>query len=136
MEKNRYLKSKAKNKKTAMTGVWLIILAIALFAFIVVKYARNTAEHIGESRMPEKEDAYEVAKEFVKEDSRSKNLDFGDDGFSYAKTGDSVFVVRSAYTENIGNGESKKTNFSVTIRYHGGSADSRSSWDLLNINLE
>lgn len=115
-----------------MKGVWLILVAAAVFILILVQYVRNNGVKIGERRMPEKEDAYEIAKNFLRDDSRSQGLSFGNDGYSFGHPTDSVYVIKSTYEENAG-GETKKGDFQVTLRYRGGPVDAESSWDVLNI---
>ncbi|WDF53639.1 hypothetical protein [Mucilaginibacter sp. KACC 22063] len=130
---NKYLESKAVKKKRALTGVWLVILGILLFAFIIIKFAINNGMNIGSRGLPSEKDAYGVAKEFLKDDSRGENVSFPDDGFSFGKHGDSVYVVRATYEQSLDDGNKKSENFTVTMKYRGGPADDKSAWDLLNI---
>lgn len=130
---NKYLKSKAEKKKSAMGAVWLLLIVAAIFICIVIHFA--TGGSIYQARMPERGDAYEVAKQFVLDDSKDKNLDFVD-GYSYAKKGDSIFVIKSSFEQHLDGSESKRSDFEVTMRYKGGDVTSQGSWDLLNINKD
>lgn len=130
---NKNLGNKAASKRKALSGAWLIIVALLVFAFIIIRYAQNKGVGIGRRGLPSEKDAYEIAKEFVKDDSRGENVSFPDDGFSFGKHGDSVYVIRSTYEQRLDDGNRKSENFTVTLKYRGGSVEEKDAWDVLNI---
>ncbi|NCD72179.1 hypothetical protein [Mucilaginibacter agri] len=137
MEKNVYLGTKSANKKKAFKGVWLIIAFAIIFIVIVLRYAQSNEHRIISRSLPEREEAYSVAKDFLRDEFQSgQHISFPDDGFSYGKKTDSVYVIKASYEQSLDGGDSKKGDFSVTMRFKGGNIDDKSSWDVLSINKE
>ena len=76
-------------------------------------------------------------KQFLKADSPgSEQIDFSDDGFSIGKKTDSIYVIKSTFEKHLDGGDLKKGDFSVTMRYKGGTVDEQDSWELMNINKD
>lgn len=137
MEKNIYLGSKSEKKKKALKGVWFILAAAAIFVFVILKYVQGSSMKIGSRGLPDKEEAYNMAKVFLKADSPgSEQIDFSDDGFSIGKKTDSIYVIKSTFEKHLDGGDLKKGDFSVTMRYKGGMVDEQDSWELMNINKD
>jgi hypothetical protein len=137
MENNIYLGTKSVKKKKALKGVWFILVAAVVFIVVILRYVHNSEDRITSRGLPEKEDAYKVAKAFLKADSPgSERVDFADDGFSFGKKTDSIYVIRSTFEKHLEGGDIKKGSFSVTMRFKGGISDDQNSWDLLNINKD
>jgi len=137
MEKNIYLGSKSEKKKKALKGVWFILAAAAVFVFVILRYVQGSSMKIGSRGLPDKEEAYKVAKDFLKADSPgSEQIDFADDGFSIGKKTDSIYVIKSTFEKRLEGGDVKKGDFSVTMRYKGGAVDDQNNWDLMNINTD
>jgi len=137
MEKNAYLGTKSAKKNKALKGVWFIIAGAVIFIIVILRYVQNSEVRIASQGLPEKEDAYKVAKAFLKADSPgAEQIDFSDDGFSFGKKTDSIYVIRSTFEKHLEGGDLKKGSFSVTIRYKGGANDDQNNWDLMNINKD
>lgn len=137
MEKNFYLGTKSQKKKKALKGVWFIVAIAAVFIFVLLRFVHNSEGRIGSRNLPEREDAYSMAKVFLKgEFQSSQQIDFSDDGFSYGKKSDSVYVIKSSYKQTLETGGTKDGNFSVTMRFKGGNIDDQGSWDVLSINKD
>jgi hypothetical protein len=137
MENNVYLGSKSVKKKKAFKGVWIILGVAVVFIVVLLRYVHNSEDRISRPGLPEKEDAYKVAKAFLKADSPgSEQVDFADDGFAFGKKTDSIYVIKSTFEKRLEGGDVKKGSFSVTMRYKGGLNDDQNNWDLLNINKD
>lgn len=137
MEKNIYLTAKSEKKKKARNGVWLIIAFAIIFITVVFRYAQSNERRIISPSLPEREEAYNVAKNFLRDEFQSsQRVSFPDDGFSYGKKNDSVYVIKSEYEQGLDGGGVKKASFSVIMRFKGGNTVDKNSWDVLSINKE
>jgi hypothetical protein len=56
--------------------------------------------------------------------------------YKFAKKSDSVYVIKSSYSARDSDGESTTTNFTISLRYMGGSANREESWKLLDLDQE
>jgi len=131
-----YIDNKAGKKKSAKKAGWVLVLLALIFIFVLVKFARNAGIGFAVSGLPSDEDAYEVAKDFVKSTVRSNSIEFPSTKFGIAKKSDSVYVVRSVVRLSSGGGEKRMTNFKVLMEYKGGKHDELKNWNLLNISEE
>jgi len=137
MEKNPNLGTKSQNKSKALKGVWFLLAVAAIFVFVILKYVHNSEARISTNSLPDREEAYSMAKEILKGQFQSgQNIGFSDDGFSYGKKSDSIYIVKSVYKQSIEGGTIKNGDFSVTMRFKGGNADNQGSWDVLSINKD
>jgi len=135
MAKN-YVASKAGKKKTAKKAAWAIVIISLVFIYIVIKFAYNGSIDLSGGGLPSGEQAYEVAKGFVKSTVRSSNIDFPASGFQIAKRNDSTYVIRSVVEITSDTGDKRRTNFKVLMEYKGGKQDEMKNWSLLNISEE
>jgi len=131
-----YLKEKQLKKKRAMKGVYAIIIAGVVFIFIMVKFAisGDVTEVLSFSKMPNADDAYKIAKEFVIPTIRSGNTSFSDDRYQFGKKADSVFIIKSYVLSTDSQGETNRTNFEVILKYNGGPKFLKKNWNLVDIN--
>lgn len=135
MAKN-YIDNKAGKKKSAKRAAWAIVILGIIFIYILLKFAHNGSMDFTGGGLPTGEQAYEVAKSFVKSTVRSSNIDFPGSGFQMAKRNDSTYVIRSAAEITADNGDKRSTNFKVLMEYKGGKQDEMKNWSLLNISEE
>lgn len=134
MEKN-YVESKNIRKKSALKAVWVLLVMAVIVIFILVKFA-HTGIRFTTSGLPTGDEAYEVAKDFVKATLRSDNVEFPGSGYQLAKRSDSVYVIRSVVEVTDEAGEKKTNNFKMLMEYKGGKQDEQKNWNLLNISEE
>lgn len=135
MAKN-YIDNKKGKKKSAKKAAWAIVILALAFIYIVIKFAYNGNIGITGGGLPTSEQAYEVAKGFVKSTVRSSNIDFPGSGFQIAKRNDSTYVIRSVAEITSDTGDKRQTNFKVLMEYKGGKQDEIKNWSLLNISEE
>jgi len=139
MEKQKnYLAQKKQKKKSAVKAVWVILLLAVIFIAVIVKFALSGNEDVTTifSGMPSNDEVYAVSKEFVLPTLKGSGATFSDEGYQFGKKADSVFVIRSVVETKLNSGDMLKTNYEITLRYKGGSADNQSNWDVLNLNEE
>lgn len=134
MEKN-YLESKAGKKKSAKSAAWILVALALVFIYVVVKFA-HTGIRLTTSGLPTDNEAYEVAKDFVKVTVRSSAVNFPGSGYGIAKKSDSVYVIKSTAEITGDSGDKKTTSFKLLMQYNGGKQDDMKSWSLLNISEE
>ncbi|MEO7212171.1 hypothetical protein [Mucilaginibacter sp.] len=134
MEKN-YLKDKQIKKQSAVTAAWLLVGFGIVFVFILVKIANSNSMSVF-SRLPDSDAAYAMAKLYIRPTVRSTNVSFHDDSYKFAKKSDSVYVIKSSYSARETSGESTTTQFTISLKYMGGSANKEESWKMLDLNQE
>lgn len=136
MAKKSYVDNKAGKKKSAKKAAWVLVALAVVFIFILLKFAGNSGLRFSTSGMPTGDEAYSVAKDFVKATVRSSNVDFPASGYQIGKKSDSVYVIKSVTELTGDNGDKRRTNFKVMMEYHGGKQTDMKNWSLLNISEE
>jgi hypothetical protein len=116
--------------------VYAIIPVAVVFVFIMAKFATSggISEILSFSKMPNADDAYKVATEFVTPTIRSGSISFPDDKYQFGKKSDSVFIIKSCVIATAGDGEKSRTNFEVILKYNGGAKSFKKNWNLVDIN--
>jgi hypothetical protein len=133
MEGN-YLQDKAVKKKSAVKVVWVLVFFGIAFAVLLAKFAMSGSIS-SFNGLPDSDVAYTVAKEYITPTVLSpSSLKFSDNEYKFAKKSDSVYVIKSFYTAKDENGDAIKTNFTITLKYNGGHAESSNSWTMLDLN--
>jgi hypothetical protein len=130
-----FLHAKQVKKKTAQKGVWILVVFGIVFVFILIKIANSNSMAVF-SGLPSSDVAYSMAKVYIRPTVRSTSVSFHDDSYKFAKKSDSVYVIKSSYTAHDSNGESTTTNFTISLRYMGGSGSKEESWKLLELNQD
>lgn len=136
MAKKTYVDNKAGKKKSAKKAAWVLVALGLIFIFVLLKFASNSGLNFATGGMPSGDEAYSVAKDFVKATVRSSNVDFPGSGYQLGKKSDSVYVIKSVTELTSDNGDKRRTNFKVMMEYHGGKQDDMKNWALLNISEE
>jgi hypothetical protein len=127
-----YLKDKAVKKKSATKASWLIILFVLIFAALLGKFAMSEGNSIYNG-LPDNDVAYRIGRQFIQPTIRS-NATFEDSEYKFAKKTDSVYVIKSSYTEKFDNGETSTTKFTITLKYNGGQGNKQSNWTMMNLD--
>ena len=133
--KRDYEAEKAAKKQSTKQVMWMLLVVVLLFGTVITRLALRLGEK-GEyySSMPSGNDAMVVAKDFIRPTLKSPNVDFADEDFQVTKTSDSVYTVNSYYLTSYNDKEKIKTNFTVKLKYTGGTANNEKNWSLLNLN--
>jgi hypothetical protein len=130
-----YLRDKTIKKKSASKAGWLIAFFATIFALLLGKFALSDTSHTF-SGLPDSDAAYNVAIIFIQPTVLSTNISFSDSEYKFAKKSDSVYVIKSFYTAIDKDGESSKTNFTITLKYNGGAGTQISNWAMLNLDQD
>lgn len=135
MSNEAFLKEKAARRKTASKAVWLLLGFSALIVAMLVKIGlTGSLKPNFLSGSPTNNDAYEIAKQFVKPALNSTSVSFADDGYQFGKTSDSVYVIKSvAKLQNEG-GEPITSEFKITLKYNGGEPGRQKNWSVIDLH--
>jgi len=130
MSDNKFLNKKAANKKSANKAVWLLLFISAIGVAMAVKIIfTGSLKPQFFKGLPSKEDAYEIAKEYVKPTLKSPSVSFAEDGFQAGKTSDSVYVIKSSFDT-----KSTTMDFKITLQYKGGDPDKQKNWSVIDLS--
>jgi hypothetical protein len=130
--KNHYLSEKELKKKSTKQGLVVLFIFIVIFLAVILRFAIR-ADNGGFSSLPGSGDAYQIAVGFIKPTIKSPTAQFPDRDFECAKTGDSVYTVKSYFETDSNNGRSAKTDFAITLKYNGGSWENEKSWTMVKL---
>jgi hypothetical protein len=129
-----YLDDKSNKKKVAKDAFWILVIFIILFMAIITRFAVRSFFSNGVfSTMPSGEEAYKIAKNYIKPTLNSPDVVFADDDYKFAKDTDSVYVVKSYFEENDSANVKVKTNYTIKLKYIGGINSQEQSWSMLSL---
>jgi len=132
-----YLADKATKKKKGNKALWFLMVLIVLVVAMVVKIIlTGNLKPDSFSGLPSSDDAYTIAKGFVKPTLKSPTADFHDSHYQFGKLSDSVYVIQSSVDSRDASGEKISVGFKVTLKYNGGQADRESNWTLINLSQD
>jgi len=134
----KFIAEKTAKKKSATSASWLLWLFLLVFIAIVLRFALRLGPQLSSAKgtMPTGQDAFEVAKQFVRPTIGSMNADFADGEFEYSKNNDSVYIVKSYYETRPEGGEKVKTGFVITLKFNGGKNSSKQNWTVMNLEQQ
>ncbi len=130
MSDNKFLNRKVEKKKSANKAVWILLFFSAIAVAMVVKITlTGSLKPDFFKGLPSHEDAYEIAKEYVRPTLKSPSVQFAEDGFQAGKTSDSVYVIKSTLET-----EGTTMEFKITLQYKGGEPDKQKNWSVIDLN--
>jgi len=130
---NTYMQGKAARKKTAMKAVWLLFLLIIISLIVIIRMINPSGLSVSIGA-PNNDDAYYVAKEFIKPTLKATSVSFPETGYQYAKRPDSIYVIRSFSLTKDESGEESKSPFEIRMKYKGGLNKNMENWSVLAID--
>lgn len=130
MTENEFLNKKSDRKKRANKFVW-ILLGFSAFGIAMLIKVMLTGSLKPEffKGLPTHEDAYEIAKEYVRPTLKSSSVNFEEEGYQFGKTSDSVYVIKSTLET-----EGTTMEFKITLQYKGGQPDKQKNWSVVSLN--
>lgn len=127
-----YLANKAEKRKSGIKALWLLLVLFAIVIFLAIKIALTGSTKPGGFKgLPTSGEAYAVAKEFVRPTLNATSMDFNDSHYQFAKTSDSVYVIKSSVELRDANNEKISINFKVTLKFNGGLPTTAKNWTLI-----
>jgi hypothetical protein len=134
MTKN-YLEDKAIKKKSATKALWILLVFSVLAISVVVKITlTGSLKPDFFKGMPDSDDAYSIAKEFIRPTLKSSSADFSDTKYQFAKTSDSVYVIKSSVISKNESGDKVNTDFKITLKYNGGEISRQKNWTVVDLS--
>jgi hypothetical protein len=131
MAENKFLKEKSVKKKSATKAVWILLFFCAVIIAMVVKITlTGSLKPNFFTGLPSNEDAYEIAKEYVRPTLKSSSVNFAEDGYQFAKTSDSVYVIKSTVES-----EGTTTEFKIKLQYKGGQPEKQKNWSVIDLSI-
>jgi hypothetical protein len=129
-----YLVDKEEKRKSGIKVLWLLLVLFVIIIFLAIKIAlTGSAKPGGFNGLPTSAEAYTIAKEFVRPTLKSTGAEFDDSHYQFAKTSDSVYVIKSTVEFSDENNEKISINFKVTLKFNGGSPTSAKNWALVDM---
>ena len=130
MTENKFLKEKAEKKKSASKAVWVVLFfSVIAIAMVVVNITGSLKPNFSIG-LPSNEDAYEIAQEYIKPTLKSSSVNFAEDGYQFAKTSDSVYVIKSTFESG-----GTTTEFKIKLQYKGGQPDRQKNWSVIDLSI-
>ncbi|MGY3212116.1 hypothetical protein [Mucilaginibacter sp. HD30] len=131
MAENEFLKEKSVRKKSANKAVWVLLFFCAIVIAMMVKISlTGSLKPQFFSGLPSNKEAYEIAKEYVRPALKSQSVNFSDDGYQFAKTSDSIYVIKSSVET-----EGTTTEFKIKLQYKGGQPDKQKNWSVIDLSI-
>jgi len=129
-----YLADKEEKRKSGIKVLWLLLVVFVIIIFLAIKIAlTSSTKSSGFSGLPTSDEAYTVAKEFVRPTLKSTDADFDESHYQFAKTSDSVYVIKSSVELTDENNEKISINFKVTLKFNGGLPTAVKNWALIDM---
>jgi hypothetical protein len=134
MRNRDYATEKAAKTKSTRQVMWMLLILLILFTIVIFRVAIRSGSKDGLFKMtPSGDDAFEIAKDYIRPTLISPRVDFADGDFEFTKNYDSVYIVKSYYETKYDEKTDVKTNFTVKLKYNGGTISSDRNWSLLKM---
>lgn len=128
-----YLSYKQGKRNFALKGVWVLIILAVIFAVFLIRFAISGARLDSSNGLPDSDEAYSIAKEFIKPTIKFTPVNFQQSGFQCAQRPDSTYIIKS-YAESKNDPDGKNIiTFEITLKFNGGPASDKESWKVLSI---
>lgn len=129
-----YLNDKAIKKSFALKGMLLLLVLAIIFTIFMVRYALSGSPTDYLNGAPTSDDAYNMAKYFIKPTIKSSHVSFPISGFQCAQKPDSVFIIKSYAETDTVTGQKNTITYEITLQYIGGNTTDKNNWKVVNMN--
>jgi len=133
-----YLAQKAEKRKSGQKALWLLIILLVIVVSMVIKITLTGSLKADVfNGMPTSDEAYTVAKEFVRPTLKSSTADFNESRYQFAKEvgADSVYIIKSSVDYKNASGEKVSSDFKIILKYNGGEATREKNWSLVSLDV-
>lgn len=132
---DQFLKQKAAKKKSGNKVLWGLLFFCFIAITIVVKITvTGSLKPSFFKGMPGSDDAYTIAKEFIRPTLATSSANFSDSKYQFGKKSDSVYVIQSSVETSNNSGEKITTEFKIVLKYNGGQIDKQKNWSLVDLS--
>lgn len=129
--KRDYLAEKQRKGQSTNQGIVFLVIFIILFLSVMFRIAlRSGLDDIFTSTMPSDNDAFAIAKDYVKPTVNSSGIQFPNDAFLCDRRPDSTYIIKSSFRANAAAG---KNAFIITLKFHGGDKLNDASWSVVTL---
>jgi len=130
---DHYIQNDAAKKNFFRKGSIVLVLAIGVSTIFMTRYALSGSRKDMLGNVPDYDDAYTIAKTFIRPTIKSTNISFPASGYQCAQKPDSVFVVKS-YAQAQGAKDPKDiTSFEITLKFNGGKVADKNNWKVIDL---
>ena len=135
MKKGDYLAAKEEKRKPTSQAIVVLAVFVIVFLAVIFRFAIRSGANEGFFlSMPTGAQAYKVSTAFVRPTiTLPGDVSFPDNDYQYSKNSDSIFVIKSFYIVEDSNGHEAKKEFSITLKYHGGSYSDGRNWSVMEL---
>jgi len=128
-----YIQNDAAKKNFFRKGSIVIAIAIGVSSIFMTRYALSGSRKDLSGNVPDYDDAYSIAKTYVRPTIKSSDIIFPVSGYQCAQKPDSVFVVKS-YAQAKGAKDPKDiTAFEITLKFNGGKVADKNNWKVIDL---
>src|ERR1700735_5205697 len=111
-----YASHREIKKNFAIKGMVVLAVLAIIFTVFMVRYALSGSRVVTDG-VPNSDDAYAVAKEFIKPTIKATQVIFPESDFQCAQKPDSVFIIKSYAESKNETGGKNVTSFEITLRF-------------------
>jgi len=130
---DHYIQNDAAKKNFLRKGTTVLIIIAVISTTFMTRYALSGSRKDLSGNIPDYDDAYAMAKTFVRPTLKSADITFPASGYQCAQKPDSVFIVKS-YAEAKGKQDAKNvTSFEITLKFTGGKVSEKQNWKVINM---
>jgi hypothetical protein len=134
MAKKTYINDKEVKKNFALKGIWLLIVLAVIFSLVLLRFVISGTQYDHLNDQPNNEDAYSIARAFIKPTIKFSNVTFPESGYQCAQKPDSVYIIKSYVEAKNKSGEKNITTFQITLRFNGGAVADKKNWKVLSLS--
>ncbi len=128
-----YKEKAAKRKSGNKVLVVLLVLCLIVITVVVKITLTGSLKPTFFKGMPSSDDAYTIAKEFIRPTLAASSANFSDSKYQFGKKADSVYVIQSSVETSNSSGDKINTEFKIVLKYNGGQIDKQKNWSLIDL---
>jgi len=130
---DHYIQNDAAKKNFVKKGTAVLITIAFISTIFMTRYALSGSRKDLSGDVPDYDDAYAMAKTFIRPTLKAANISFPVSGYQCAQKPDSIFVVKS-YAEAKGKQDpANVTSFEITLKFTGGKVGDKQNWKVINM---
>jgi hypothetical protein len=130
---DHYLQNNAAKKSFLNKGGLVLTILALIFTVFITRFALSGSRTDFLDGAPRGNDAYSIAKKFIRPTIKSANVAFPESGYQCAQEPDSVFIVKSYAEAKDQPGPKSITSFEITLKFNGGNVEDKKNWKMLGI---
>jgi hypothetical protein len=130
---DHYIQNDAAKKDFFKKGLIVLVIIAAISTIFMTRYALSGSRKDPSGKVPDYDDAYTMAKTFIRPTIKWPDITFPASGYQCAQKPDSVFIVKS-YAEAKGQKNPQNiTSFEITLKFTGGNVGDKDNWKVIDL---